>query len=102
MVTGLRSPDASPAGTTRTSTAPATSTGWPASRSRSKRGSCGSRTRFDAITHTRPYRQARLVEEALEALERFAGRQCGPELVRLLVELVRSGRLEALSLALAA
>lgn len=44
---------------------------------------------FDAITHTRPYQQARSVEEALEELDRWAGRQFDPELVRLQIDLVR-------------
>ena len=47
---------------------------------------------FDAMTHTRPYRQARSVELALEELDRWAGRQFDPEMVRLLIELTRSGR----------
>jgi len=49
---------------------------------------------FDAITHTRPYQAARTVEEAIEELDRCAGRQFDPELVRLFLELVRHGRLE--------
>ena len=44
---------------------------------------------FDAITHTRPYQRARSVEEALEELDRWAGRQFDPELVRLQIDLVR-------------
>jgi response regulator RpfG family c-di-GMP phosphodiesterase len=47
---------------------------------------------FDAITHTRPYQQARSVEEALQELDRFAGRQFDPELVRLQIDLVRGDR----------
>lgn len=50
---------------------------------------------FDAITHRRPYRDARTLEEALEELDRCAGRQFDPELVRLIVDLVRSGRVAA-------
>jgi hypothetical protein len=46
---------------------------------------------FDARTHTRPYRQARSVELALEELDRWAGRQFDPDLVALLVEIARSG-----------
>ena len=45
---------------------------------------------FDAMTHNRPYRQARSVEEALAELNRWAGRQFDPELVRLLTDLARS------------
>ena len=44
---------------------------------------------FDAITHTRPYQMARSVEDALAELDRWSGRQFDPELVRLLVALVR-------------
>jgi len=47
---------------------------------------------FDAITHTRPYQKARSVEEALEELDRFAGLQFDPELVRLQIDLIRAGR----------
>jgi hypothetical protein len=46
---------------------------------------------FDAMTHSRPYRAARSVEDALEELERWAGRQFDPELVRLIVQLIRAG-----------
>lgn len=45
---------------------------------------------FDAITHTRPYQKARSVEEALEELDRFAGIQFDPELVRLQIDLIRN------------
>lgn len=44
---------------------------------------------FDAITHTRPYQTARSVEDALAELDRWSGRQFDPELVRLLVALIR-------------
>jgi hypothetical protein len=44
---------------------------------------------FDAITHTRPYQMARSVEEALEELDRWSGRQFDPELVRLQIDLIR-------------
>jgi len=44
---------------------------------------------FDAITNVRPYKPARSVEWALEELSRYAGTQFDPELVRLLLELVR-------------
>ncbi len=47
---------------------------------------------FDAMTHTRPYQKARSVEDALEELDRWAGRQFDPELVRLQVDLMRGAR----------
>jgi putative two-component system response regulator len=47
---------------------------------------------FDAITHTRPYRRPRSVEEALGELDRSAGRHFDPELVRLQIQLVRGAR----------
>lgn len=47
---------------------------------------------FDAITNVRPYKPARSVEWALEELSRCAGTQFDPEIVRLLVELVRGDR----------
>lgn len=51
---------------------------------------------FDAITHTRPYQKARSIEEALEELDRWAGRQFDPELIALLIALVRErGRIDA-------
>jgi putative two-component system response regulator len=43
---------------------------------------------YDAIIHDRPYRPARPVEEALHELEREAGAQFDPELVRRFVPLV--------------
>ncbi|HEX7171282.1 MAG TPA: hypothetical protein VF365_01600 [Candidatus Limnocylindria bacterium] len=45
---------------------------------------------FDAITHVRPYKPARSVKWALEELTRHSGTQFDPELVRLLVDLVRA------------
>jgi hypothetical protein len=45
---------------------------------------------FDAITHVRPYKPARSVEWALGELTRYAGTQFDPELVRLLMDLVRA------------
>lgn len=44
---------------------------------------------FSAITSDRPYRPARTVEEACAELERCAGDQFDPEVVRLFVEEVR-------------
>lgn len=44
---------------------------------------------FDAITSVRPYKPARSVEWALEELSRHAGTQFDPEIVRLLVDMVR-------------
>ncbi len=44
---------------------------------------------FDAMTHNRPYQKARSIEEALEELDRWSGRQFDPELARLLIALVR-------------
>jgi putative two-component system response regulator len=44
---------------------------------------------FDAMTNRRPYTAPRSFEEALEELDRCAGRQFDPDLVRLMVDLVR-------------
>ncbi|HEX9549956.1 MAG TPA: HD domain-containing phosphohydrolase [Candidatus Limnocylindrales bacterium] len=41
---------------------------------------------FDAITHDRPYRPARTVEQALDELARGAGAQFDPELTRVFVD----------------
>lgn len=46
---------------------------------------------FSAMTSDRPYRDARPTEEALEELERCAGTQFDPEIVRLFAEEVRRG-----------
>jgi len=45
---------------------------------------------FDAMTNCRPYSAPRSFEDALEELDRWAGRQFDPELVQLMIELVRS------------
>lgn len=45
---------------------------------------------FDAMTHDRPYRVARGLERALEELDLHAEKQFDPELVRLLVDLLRA------------
>jgi HD-GYP domain-containing protein (c-di-GMP phosphodiesterase class II) len=47
---------------------------------------------FDAMTSNRCYARSRSVEEALEELHRCAGSQFDPELVRLMIDLVRSDR----------
>lgn len=57
---------------------------------------------FDAMTNDRPYSRARSFEDALEELDRFAGVQFDPELVELMVSLIRrdpalAARLESLS-----
>lgn len=49
---------------------------------------------FDAITHSRPYSRARSVHEALEEIERWAGKQFDPELARLFIAIVPTLRLE--------
>jgi putative two-component system response regulator len=41
---------------------------------------------FDAITHDRPYRMARSLEQALDELGSAAGRQFDPELTRLFID----------------
>jgi putative two-component system response regulator len=41
---------------------------------------------FDAITHDRPYRPARPIEQALEELRRAAGRQLDAELVHVFID----------------
>ena len=47
---------------------------------------------FDAMTSVRPYKPARSVEWALGELERHAGTQFDPEIVRLLLEMLRRDR----------
>lgn len=43
---------------------------------------------FDAMTHDRPYKRAMSLEAALEELQRCAGSQFDPELVRLFTDLI--------------
>lgn len=45
---------------------------------------------FDAMTNRRPYSQPRGVDAALEELERCAGTQFDPELVRLMIALIEA------------
>jgi hypothetical protein len=45
---------------------------------------------FDAMTHTRPYQQARDIESALEEIDRWSGTQFDPELARLFIDQVRN------------
>jgi hypothetical protein len=59
---------------------------------------------FDAMTNDRPYSRGRPLEDALEELWRFAGVQFDPELVELMISLVRgdpalAARLDSLRLA---
>lgn len=49
---------------------------------------------FEVLTHDRPYRKAISVEEALAELERNAGRQFDPQVVKALVQLVRAGSIK--------
>ncbi len=48
---------------------------------------------FDALTSARPYRGAKLVEEARAELERVSGSQLDPELVGVLIKLLDNGAL---------
>lgn len=47
---------------------------------------------FDAMTSVRPYKPARSAEWALAELERHAGTQFDPEIVRLMLEMLRQDR----------
>lgn len=47
---------------------------------------------FDAMTSVRPYKPARSVDWALAELERHAGTQFDPEIVRLLLDMLRGDR----------
>ncbi len=49
---------------------------------------------FDAMTSTRPYRSALPVEAALAELRRCSGTQFSPEIVTVLEQLIRQGRIE--------
>jgi putative two-component system response regulator len=48
---------------------------------------------FDALTHPRPYKAAWTPESALAEIEREAGRQFDPEIVRAFIALQRQGRM---------
>ncbi len=48
---------------------------------------------FDAMTHERPYRAALEIDMAITRLERGAGRQFDPELVRLFIDELAAGPL---------
>lgn len=51
---------------------------------------------FDAMTNQRTYQRALAIEEALEELDRFAGTQFDPELVRVFIDQMRgAGRVAA-------
>jgi putative nucleotidyltransferase with HDIG domain len=50
---------------------------------------------FDALTTDRPYQKGRRPEQALTLMQQWAGRMFPPELVRLLVEDVRSSGVRA-------
>ena len=52
---------------------------------------------YDAMTTTRPYRQALSRAQAIKELEEKAGQMWDPELVRLFVELLRQDKVLALS-----
>ena len=47
---------------------------------------------FDAMTHRRPYRQARSIDWAMAQLERHAGSQFDPDIVALFIALVAERR----------
>ena len=49
---------------------------------------------FDAMTHHRPYHDARSLDWALEELDRYAGRLFDPEIVRIFHELASAHLLE--------
>jgi putative two-component system response regulator len=44
---------------------------------------------FDALTHVRPYKQAWSLEKTLKSIERESGRQFDPDLVPVLLSLIR-------------
>ena len=49
---------------------------------------------FDAMTSSRSYKDPIPVDRALEILEKEAGKQFDPNLVKVFVELVRSGKIK--------
>ena len=52
---------------------------------------------FDAMTCDRPYRRARTRDEALVELLRESGKQFDPQLVRIFLELVKSGATDSVT-----
>lgn len=52
---------------------------------------------FDAMTHHRPYHDARSLDWALEELERYAGSHFDPEIVRIFQELASAHLLEGMN-----
>lgn len=45
---------------------------------------------FDAMTNQRAYQRARSIEDALEELDRFAGAEFDPEIVRVFIDQIRA------------
>lgn len=51
---------------------------------------------FDAMTSSRPYREAMSVEVAVEELKRCSGSQFDPDIVEIMISLIESGVLDGL------
>jgi HD-GYP domain-containing protein (c-di-GMP phosphodiesterase class II) len=77
---------------TSTGTEPAIPTGLRAARFSSWHGIVSCCDAFSALTTDRSYRRARSVAASLDELEACAGSQFDPEVVRVLTDLIRSGR----------